>query len=123
MPPGLLPNEGPPAEVMRRAAIARAHEGFPRVREIHELVPNWGHFEDVPRPQGHGPPRRQDPNDGIMRSEGRECAGCGEPDEGAGVGEPDVWLGYGCGCMAAWSAAGQHFTKAAEWAARRRNAD
>jgi hypothetical protein len=44
-----------PGEVKRRAAIAMAHEGFPRVREIHELVPNWGHFAEVPRRAGGGP--------------------------------------------------------------------
>lgn len=110
-------------EVVRRAAIARAHDGFPRVRELHELVPHWGHFATVPR-LAQGPPR-PDPNAGIMRADGRECASCGEIGDGAEVGEPVVWLAYGCGCMTAWSKAGQHYTKAAEWAAQRRrgNAD
>lgn len=42
-------------EIVRRATIARAHDGFPRVRELHELVPNWGHFAEVPRRNGGGP--------------------------------------------------------------------
>lgn len=57
IPPGLKPAEGAPAEVLRRAAIAKAHEGFPRVREVHELVTNWGHFERQPQShRGPAPP-------------------------------------------------------------------
>jgi hypothetical protein len=43
-------------EVLRRAAIARAHEGFPRVREVHELPKHWGHFERAPAPVHRGGP-------------------------------------------------------------------
>lgn len=103
-------------EVLRRAAIARVHDGFPRVRELNELEKHWGHFRHA---QTQGAPRL-DPNAGIMLGEGRDCAGCGESGDGAEVGEPVVWLGYGCGCMTEWSAAGQHYTKAAEWAEQRR---
>lgn len=34
-----------PGEVSRRAALARAHTGFPSVRSLWELVTHWAHFE------------------------------------------------------------------------------
>ena len=46
--------EAAPAEVLRRAALARAHTGFPLVRELHELVRMWGHFATAPPPVRHG---------------------------------------------------------------------
>jgi hypothetical protein len=52
----LVHGGGVPEEVLRRAAIARAYDGFPRVRELHELVAHWGHFADVPRRGGGGGP-------------------------------------------------------------------
>lgn len=50
------PGEAAHEEVLRRAAIARAHEGFPRVREVHELPKHWGHFERAPAPVHRGGP-------------------------------------------------------------------
>lgn len=111
--------EGAPVEVLRRAAIAKAHEGFPRVRELHELVTHWGHFAE-PQRRGTGPP------DGLEPAAPDTCAGCGGRGQGGSVGEPEVWLGYECGCMGAWMRTQAeeklHFTKAAEWAAQRRAA-
>lgn len=50
-----------PGEVQRRAALAKAHDGFPRVRELHELVTHWGHFERQPTPaRGPAPPSNFD---------------------------------------------------------------
>jgi hypothetical protein len=105
-------------EVARRAAIARGHEGFPRVRELHELVAHWGHFAEVPRRAGQGPP------DGLSPpASGNECVACGASGEGASVGEPEVFLGYSCGCVAQFNRemnAGMKFTEAREWAEQRR---
>jgi hypothetical protein len=119
---------GVTGEVLRRAAIARSHEGFPRVRELHELVTHWGHFAETPR--GTGPPRAS-PNSGIMRSTASGCAACGGDGECARVGSDGVSLCYGSplhgappGCMALWYAAldGGEWKpeQAAEWAAKRR---
>lgn len=50
------------------------------------------------------------------------CAGCGQQQDGAKVGgfaEP-VWLGYGCGCLAAFARSEVHYTKAAAWARAQR---
>lgn len=44
------------AEILRRAGIARAWEGFPQAREIHELAANWGHFAAPQRKQGVAQP-------------------------------------------------------------------
>lgn len=105
-------------EVVRRAVIARAHVGFPTVRELHELVTHWGHFAE-PQRRGAGPP------DGLEALPPNTCAGCGWRGQGGSVGDPEVWLGYECGCLAEFQAeqqTGLHFTKAAEWAAQRRAA-
>lgn len=119
MPPSMKPPEGAPAEVLRRASIARAHDGFPRVRELHELVTHWGHFAE-PQRRSTGPP------DGLEAVPPDTCAGCGAQGQGGSVGDPDVWLGYECGCLGAWNRTqleqNLHFTKAAEWAAQRRAA-
>lgn len=49
--------EGAQPEIMRRAAIAKAYEGYPRVRELHELAAHWGHFETQPQTaRGPSPP-------------------------------------------------------------------
>lgn len=105
-------------EVVRRAVLARASEGFPRVRELHELVTHWGHFAE-PQKRAAGPPR-MDPNQGILRPSARACAGCDHDGDGARIGEPSVWLCYQC--LGAWQDDGLHFTKAAEWAAARKKA-
>jgi hypothetical protein len=105
-------------EVQRRAALARASDGFPRVRELHELAEHWGHFAEAPR--GQGPPRA-DPNAGIVRGTKSECAGCGSEGETANVGEPETRLGYACGCLSEWIATGLKFTEAAPWAERKRH--
>ncbi len=50
------------AEVLRRAAKAKASTGFPQVREIHELATHWGHFA-APATEQRGPlPKADDPD-------------------------------------------------------------
>jgi hypothetical protein len=50
------------------------------------------------------------------------CAGCGKQQDGAlfGTFAAPVFLGYGCGCAAAFAASGLDYTKAAQWARERR---
>jgi hypothetical protein len=104
-----------PSEVLRRAAIARASDGFPRVRELHELAERWGHFAEAPR--GQGPPRV---SDGVGTPVPSACAGCGTDGETAAVGDPEVPLGYACGCLRDWRMASLGLTEALDWAERRR---
>lgn len=122
--------EGAPAEVLRRAALARVHVGFPTVRELHELVTHWGHFAE-PQRRGAGQPR-QDPNRGIVRNDVARCAVCGNETEcadfGGGLllcyGSPIYGAPRGCGSL--WREAidsGEWKPEqAAEWAAQRRAA-
>lgn len=104
-------------EVLRRARIAWAWVGFPACKSLTELASHWGHYEHE-QARGAGPPRA---TDGLMPAPASECAGCGAEGETASVGEPSVLLGYWCGCMAEWARAGLHFTKAREWADRRKH--
>jgi len=103
-------------EVVRRARIGWAWVGFPTCRSLSELATHWGHYESEQRSQA--PPRS---DDGIARGRGGMCAACESEGDGASVGEPPVWLGYGCGCMGDWTRDGLHYTKAQEWARRRRD--
>jgi hypothetical protein len=48
------------AEILRRAAKAKASTGFPQVREIHELATHWGHFA-APSSQASALPKADDP--------------------------------------------------------------
>jgi hypothetical protein len=95
---------------------------FPTVAELWELVTHWQHFATGPPGKREA---REDPNAGIMQSAPDTCAGCGKQGQGGMVGEPEIWLGYECGCLPEFTEAqslGLHFTKAAEWARRRRAA-
>lgn len=49
------------AEILRRAAKARASTGFPQVRELHELATHWGHFAGPPAVSS-ALPRADDPD-------------------------------------------------------------
>lgn len=106
-----------PGEVLRRAGLALAHVGFPRVREIHELPGNWGHFEReaTVRPDAHG---------GILRAGDGSCALCGEQGECSSMGEPSVLLCKApcSGLVFAAMDSGEirDFTQVATWVARRR---
>jgi len=107
-------------EVLRRARIAWAQfPSFHSARTLSGLRTKWGEFATPEHEDGGRV------SDGMRPTAPDACAGCGSPGEGASVGEPEVFLGYGCGCMSAWGTAqnqGLHFTKAAEWAAKRKRA-
>lgn len=61
------------AEIMRRAAIAKASDTFPRVRELDELALKWGHFADS------GPSTRpKDVTRGVVRAEEMHHTGPGD---------------------------------------------
>jgi hypothetical protein len=50
------------AEILRRAAKAKAATGFPQVREIHELATHWGHFAGPSTPLSSALPKADDPD-------------------------------------------------------------
>lgn len=108
-----------PAEVMRRARIAWGQfPGFNSARTLGDFRSHWGRFAEATT-RSTGPP------DGLAAVPPDACAGCGSRGQGGSVGEPEVWLVYECGCLPAFTEAqskGLHFTKAAEWAAKRRAA-
>lgn len=113
--------EAAPAEVLRRAANALekrrvAPTAFPAVAALWELAQHWAHFATAPgRATGHP--------DGLSAAPPDECTGCGRQGQGGSVGDPEVWLGYECGCLGAFQreqSEGLHFTKAQEWARKRR---
>lgn len=120
--------EAAPAEVLRRAANALekrrvAPAAFPAVAALWELAQHWAHFATAPS-RATGPPVSQAHVGGHDDSR-RECAGCGANGVTSGVGEPQVFLGYECGCLGAFMTdlqQGLHFTKAQEWARKRRAA-
>lgn len=61
------------AEILRRAALAKAYDGFPRVRELDELALKWGHFADS------GPSTRpKDVTRGVVRAEDMHHTGPGD---------------------------------------------
>jgi hypothetical protein len=50
------------AEILRRAAKAKASTGFPQVREIHELATHWGHFAGPSASPASALPKADDPD-------------------------------------------------------------
>lgn len=119
--------ETAPAEVVRRWRIGlswRWWNGEAPVQDLPSLNRRWQNCastETAPPAQNGRP--REDPNSGILQAAPDACTGCGSRGHGGSVGEPHVWLGYQCGCLPAFVEAqsqGLHYTKAAEWAERRK---